>query len=230
MINRYSLSADAATVSQRLTVDPTPAFEPAYNAAPTQLLPVMTQESPNGMSFFYWGATPGWAKQKPLGERLINTHAELINEKPAIRKKLHGHRCLIPADGFYLWRRVGKKGTVPYRFTLTDNALFTIAGLWEEYEDEYNVPHHTFSMITTEAGASIIEFSERMPAILLPEHESDWLKASDEDRLIKMLAPYPAPFLHYSVSSRVNDPARNEATIILPAPAADQFGNLTLFD
>lgn len=230
MINRYSLSAVAEAVAQRFSVDPTPGYEPVFNAAPTQLLPVMTQESPNGMSFFYWGLPPVWAKDKPLGERLINTPAEQISEKPALRKKLHGHRCLIPADGFYLWKRIGKKAAVPYRFTFPDKGLFAIAGFWEEYEDENNVPHHTFSMITTEGAASVAGFAARMPAIIAVELESEWLKSESEDLALSMLVPYPGELIHYSVSTLVNDPARNDKRVILPAPAADQFGNLTLFD
>ena len=230
MINRYSLSAEAASIAQRFSVDPTPGYEPVYNAAPTQLLPVMTQESPNGMSFFYWGVPPVWAKAKPLGERLINSPAEQISEKPALRKKLRGHRCLIPADGFYVWQKIGKKGAVPYRFTLPDKGLFAIAGFWEEYEDENNVPHHTFSMITTEIGPSMTGYSTRMPAILAAELENDWLKSESEELALSMLTPYPGELVHYSVSALVNDPARNDKRVILPAPAADQFGNLSLFD
>jgi putative SOS response-associated peptidase YedK len=190
----------------------------------------MTQESPNGLSFFYWGAPPVWAKQKPLGEKIINTHAEVIGDKPAMRKKMKGHRCLIPADGFYVWKRIGKKAAVPYRFTLQDSAPFSIAGFWEEYDDENNVPHHTFSMITTLASATLESFSERMPAIIPPEQENDWLKGEDEVQLVSQLVPYPGTLTHYPVSSLVNDPAKNDRRVILPTPAADQFGNLTLFD
>lgn len=230
MINRYSLTAESDTLSQRFNADPTPAYEPAYNAAPTQLLPVMTQESPNGMSYFYWGAPPALAKQKPLGERLINTHAEVIVEKPAQRKKLRGQRCLIPADGFYLWKRIGKKTSAPYRFTLPDKALFSVAGFWEEYEDENNVPHHTYSMITTRANASVADFADRMPAILQPDREHEWLISTDEAALVSLLVTPMVELVHYSVSSLVNDPSKNDRRVILPTPAADQFGNLTLFD
>lgn len=230
MINRYSLSVEPEAVAQRFSVDPTPGYEPVFNAAPTQLLPVMTQESPNGMSFFYWGMPPVWAKDKPLGERVINTPAELVWDKPAFRKKLRVNRCLIPADGFFLWKRIGKKAAVPYRFTFPGNAPFAIAGFWEEYEDENNVPHHTFSMLTTEGAPSVAGFSTRMPAILTPEFEMDWLKSEREEQVHSMLTPYPGDLVHYSVSTLVNDPVHNDKRVIMPAPPADQFGNLTLFD
>ena len=230
MISRYSLSADATTVSQRFSVDPTPAYEMTYNAAPAQLLPVMTQESPNGMSFFYWGAPPAWAKNKPLGERLINTHTEHLTGKPAIRKMLKKQRCLVPADGFFIWKRIGKKASVPYRFTLPDKSPFGMAGLWEEYEDEQNVPHHTFSLITAPSNPSVLDYSERMPAILTPEQERLWLGEDDRDDWPSLLSACTHELVHYSVSTLVNDPACNDKRVVLPAPAADQFGNLTLFD
>ncbi len=230
MINRYSLTAPAQGVADRFAVDPTEAYAPQFNAAPTQLLPVITQESPNGLSFFYWGAPPVFANQKPLGERLINTQAELIAEKSVLKKKLKTHRLIIPTDGFYVWKRIGKKASVPYRFTLPDKGLFAIAGLWEEYDDEHDVGHHTFTVITTAANESVAPFSERMPAILQPSLEKAWLRLLNDSDLIPMLVPYPTALDHYSVSSLVNNTGRNDRSVIQPAPAADQYGNLTLFD
>ncbi|MBL7849159.1 MAG: SOS response-associated peptidase [Cyclobacteriaceae bacterium] len=230
MIHRYSLSAPPEAVASRLGVDPTEAYSPQFNAAPTHLLPVVTQESPTGLSFFYWGAPPAWANQKPLGERLINVLAEGISEKPALRKKLRTHRCLVPADGFFIWKRIGKKASVPYRFTLPDKSIFGMAGLWEEYEDEKDVNHHTFSLVTTSAPESMVEFSDRMPVILAPEQGQIWLGTTDEAILLSVLGPYPGVLDHYSVSSLVNNPTVNDRRIIQAVPPADQFGNLTLFD
>lgn len=230
MIHRYTLSATPEAIASRFGVDPTEAYTPQFNAAPTHLLPVITQESPAGLSFFYWGAPPSWANQKPLGERLINALAEGIGEKPAMRKKLRTHRCLIPADGFFIWKRVGKKSSVPYRYTLPDKSIYGMAGLWEEYEDEKDVNHHTFTLVTTAAPESMAEISDRIPAILSPEQGKAWLSTADETILLPMLAPYAGALDHYSVSSLVNNPSVNDRRIIQAVPPADQFGNLTLFD
>ena len=230
MVNRYSLAAEAKTVSERFSVDTTEAYAPIYNAAPTRLLPVITQESQQGVSFFYWGAPPAWANEKPLAERIINTQAELIAEKTVLKKKLREHRCLVPADGFYGWKRIGKKTSVPYRFTLPDQSPFAIAGLWEEYDDQHGEPHHTFSIVTTASSEWVSPFTDRMPAILDPAQEKGWLISGNESVVMNMLAMYPGRLDHYSVSSLVNNVDRNDRTTILPAPAADQFGNLTLFD
>lgn len=231
MISRYSLSADAVTVSARFSVDATEAYQPRYNAAPTHLLPVITQESPGGLSYFYWGAPPSWANRKPLGERLINAHSDRFLEEGALRKKLLSHRCLVPADGFFVWRRSGKKASIPYRFTLPDKSLFAMAGLWEEFEDESGNHHHTFTLVTVPSNVSIADFSDRMPALVAPVNEHSWLEGGNESTLVTMLNPGDdLVFIHYSVSNLVNHVDHNEARVIQPAPPADQFGNLSLFD
>src|SRR5690606_9547141 len=91
-------------------------FQPKYNAAPTQLLPLITSASPEGISTFYWGTSPEWSKNKTLSEKIINVRAELIQEKVSLRKSLMKGRCIVPADGFYAWKQAGKKTHIPYRF------------------------------------------------------------------------------------------------------------------
>lgn len=170
------------------------------------------------------------ANQKPLGEKIINTKAEIFAEKQVAMKKLRERRCLIPADGFYTWKRTGKKTSIPYRFTLKDKSLFAMAGVWEEYDDAHGEMFHTFSVITTEGNATVSAFDERMPVILETENEKRWLGGGDEHFLTAQLVPYRENFEYYSVSSRVNFPEKNDRLVILPAPPADQFGNLSLFD
>lgn len=230
MFNRYSLTAAAKEVVQRYLVDVPEGYRPHYNAAPTHLLSVITQDSPKGLSFFYWGAPPSWANKKPLGEKIINTRTESIFEKLVLKKRLHEKRCLIPADGFYEWKRLGKRTSVPYRFILKDKSIFSLAGLWEEYDDEHGETHHTFTVITTAANASVLPFNERMPVILLRDQEKVWLTADNERELLAVLEIYSGALQNYSVSPLVNSPDCDDKSVILPAPAADQFGNLTLFD
>jgi putative SOS response-associated peptidase YedK len=100
MIERYSIHATPSQLIERFKIEESHAYKPRYNAAPSQLLPVITHESPQGFSYFYWGTAPQWSRNKTLAERIINTHAELIKEKPVFKKQLLRYRCLIPADGF----------------------------------------------------------------------------------------------------------------------------------
>jgi putative SOS response-associated peptidase YedK len=230
--SRYSICASAVQLTKRFSAEVSPAYYPNYNAAPAQLLPVITNTGPQGISFFYWGLAPGWAKNKPISEKVINVRAELIPEKPVYRKTLAERRCLVPADGFYEWKKVGKKTAIPYRYTLQNKELFSIAGFWEEYDDEQGENFHTFTLITCEANDLVAITAERMPVILTREAEQAWLSPlSKGPELISLLKPYESLRMDcYTISPRINIPAANDATLIIPTPPADQFGNLTLFD
>jgi len=229
MIDRYSLTADASQLQAFFSIDPHGHDKPRYNAAPAKLLPVITIGS-QGLSHFYWGTAPEWSKNKPIGEKIINTRIEQINERPIIRKQLKKSRCIIPADGFYVWKKIGKKTAVPYRFELNPKGLFAIAGTWEEYDDEDGNMIHTFMMITVPSAGSVADFCERMPAILTKEETVVWMNAeSTEEQLIECLHAFAGNFENFSVSPRIADPNADDATMIIPVPPADQFGNLTLF-
>jgi putative SOS response-associated peptidase YedK len=231
MIERYSITASAEKIGKRFEVDVLETYVPNFNAAPTHLLPVITIESP-GISIFYWGMSPEWAKNKTLSERIINIRAEAIHEKPVLRKGLMKNRCLVPADGFYAWKKVGKKTSIPYRLVANDQDLFSFGGIWEEFEDTDGNEFHTFSIITVESAGPASVIHERMPAIFNREQEEIWMdKHSTEDDLMSLLKPYPQERInHYPVSPRINNATMNVPSLIVPTPPADQFGNLTLFD
>jgi putative SOS response-associated peptidase YedK len=233
MCSRYSITAKAEDVASRFAVDiPESFYKSNYNAAPSQLLPVITSDSSQGLSLFYWGLPPERSKNRSITERIINLRAEAIHEKPVYKKVLRNNRCLIPADGYYEWKKIGKKSTIPYRIIRKDRSLFAFAGIWEEFEDESGDSRHTFSIITVPGNALTASVHERMPLILNREAEGTWLNAkASEAELLAVLIPYPADLMDmYTVSSRVNSVQSNDGSLILPAPAADQYGNLTLFD
>lgn len=232
MIERYSIHASAKQIATRFQIEEPENFKPRYNAAPSQLLPVITHESPQGFSYFYWGTAPEWSKNKTIAERIINTRGELITEKPVLKKNLKTHRCLIPADGFYAWKKVGKKTNVPWRIVMKSRALFSFAGLWEEYDDHEGTSFHTFSIITIPSEKWISEITDRSPVIFSKEEEKVWLdNKTGEDQLISLLKISPIDLLEgYNVSPAINTVERDGPSLIIPTPPADQFGNLTLFD
>jgi len=231
MIERYSLTASPEQVGAYFGVDAHGYVKPHFNAAPSQLLPVITMKS-GGLSHFYWGVSPQWAKNKSIGEKIINVREEQLLERAVMKKRLAKYRCAVPADGFYAWRKLGKKTSIPNRFELQGKGLFSIAALWEEYDDENGEQFHTFTIITRQANRWVEAIHDRMPAILDLEGHQTWLHPdSNEDSLISTLASSISIALdHYTVSPRINSPAVNDATLIIPTPPADQFGNLTLFD
>jgi len=231
MIERYSIGATAKQLAQRFEIDEPSAHQARYNAAPSQLLPVITHETPRGLSFFYWGQPPGWTKNRTLAEKIINVHAEQILEKPILKKNLIQHRCLIPADGFYAWKKVGKKTMIPWRFSLKDKSIFSIPGLWEEYDDEEGNSFHTFTLITIPSNDFVLSVTERMPLIIDRSGEKTWLNnESTEKDLTSLLTSIHHQMDGFPVSPQLNTISFDRPSLILPVPSTDQFGNLTLFD
>ena len=230
MIERFSIGVSANALATRYKREE-PTFLPKYNGAPTQLFPVITSESPQGFSYFYWGVAPQWAKNKSIAERLINIRAEQIADKPSVKKNLKKHRCLIPADGFYAWKKVGKKTTIPWRFFPKTKDIFSIAAMWEEYDDEGD-SFHTFSILTTPSNGLVSTVSDRQPFILTLEQEMVWItKDAEESELLSILnSSNEIDFDGFTVSPQLNTISFDRPSLVLPVPAADQFGNLTLFD
>lgn len=231
MIERYAIHSSIHQLVARFDIEEAPGYKPSYNAAPGKLLPVITHQSPQGFSFFYWGTAPNWIKNKTLAERIINTRAEWIQEKPLLRKALMRYRCLIPANAFYAWKKIGKKSMVPYLFN-PKQTLISFAGIWEEYDDADGNSFHTFSLLTMPANGSVLAVTDRMPVIFNREQELVWLNPnSTELQLLDLIKPFPENDLsHHVVSPAVFTPDFDKPSLLQPAPAADQFGNLTLFD
>lgn len=232
MIERYSITASADELCERFECEMPMLYQPFFNACPTRLLPVITNTHLSGFSVFYWGTSPEWSKNKTLSEKIINVRNEMFQEKPMLRKMLMRARCLIPADGFYCWKKVGKKSMIPYRFVLSKQGVFSMAGIWEEYEDTDGNEFHTFTIITVPANSLVEHVAARMPAVLQPGEEKAWLSPdTNEEQLLALLRPYAATDMNvYSVSPLINDINKDVPSMIRPSPPADQFGNLTLFD
>ena len=232
MLDRYSITATSEKLAERFSVDVPNGYAPRYNAVPSQLLPIITSDSPQGISFFYWGIVPAWSKNRSISERIINLKADQIAERPIVLKNLKKRRCIIPADGFYGFKKVGKKITIPYRFILRSKKLFSFAGIWEEYDDDEGNFFHTFSIITLPANEMVKGTSDTMPVIFEATSEKIWLdKNSTETELLKLLSPIADDAIDsYTISSQIFLSANDGPSLILPTPPSDQFGNLTLFD
>lgn len=232
MCGRYTIIAKAEEIEKRFNVEVPKAYTPRYNAAPSQILPIITNQNPDGLSFFHWGLIPGWAKDKSISSKLINARSETITEKASFKNAVKQRRCLVLADSFYEWKQSGKKSKIPYRIFLSSKELFSFAGLWEEYEDDDQNTIHTFTIITTKANEAISQIHNRMPVILEQKNEKSWLDSSiPTEEHIKLLLPYREDQISYhTISPMVNKVSNDSPQLIVPAPPADQFGNLTLFD
>lgn len=138
MCGRYSLFVDPATIETRLDVT-VEGYQPRYNAAPSQSLPVVTDDESDSLTTAEWGLIPPWADSRDDGGH-INARAETVSEKASFREAFaqsgtDAGRCLVPADGFYEWTDVDGRNQ-PYRVTVDGGDLFAMAGLWAEWEPE----------------------------------------------------------------------------------------------
>jgi len=138
MCGRYRLSRRKQVVEEHFySVSGDEDWNPRYNIAPTQPIPVIRQ-NPRGpvreMSLMRWGLIPSWATDTSGAARMINARSETAAAKPAFRDALKSRRCLVPADGFYEWARTGK-GKQPYCFEVNGGELFAFAGIWDRWRD-----------------------------------------------------------------------------------------------
>ncbi len=207
MCGRFSLTVDFGELAGRFEFDGDwDAFERKYNIAPTQeVLTVVGGEHRRG-GYMRWGLIPSWAKDKSMGSRMINARAETVVEKPSFRNALRRRRCLILADGFYEWRRVGKQ-RIPMRIVMRSGEPFAFAGLWETWRDPQGEIIPSCTIITTSANDILSPIHDRMPVILRREFEDFWLDGSvdDPDALTSVLAPYDDGAMEaYEVSELVN--------------------------
>jgi putative SOS response-associated peptidase YedK len=231
MFERYTLTISQDSFKKRFSVDVPLNYKARYNAAPTQLLPVITSGSA-GVSWFYWGRSPSSAKNRSLSEKIVNLQAETLIERPVLKRSLMRHRCIVPADGFYCWKKVGKKTSIPHRCVVTDQDAFSFPAIWEEFENAEGETEHTFTVITHPSNSIIQNITERMPVILNESAELIWLSnESSEADLMAVIREYPPDkFNLYTVSPRINDTRVDVPSLITHTPPSDQHGNLTLFN
>jgi putative SOS response-associated peptidase YedK len=193
--------------------------EPRYNIAPTQTVTAIVQNDEREMVGLQWGLIPYWAKDAKIASQLINARAETLAEKPSFKNALAKRRCLIPADGFYEWKKQ-KGGSQPYYIRRRDGGLFAFAGLWEEWKSPEGELRQTCTIITTEPNELMASLHHRMPVILKPQHEAEWLDpaAHYAPALTQLLQTYPDGELEaMPVSRAVNSPAQDDASLIQPS-------------
>lgn len=216
MCGRFTLFADPERLAERFQAAlPPGGLSPRYNAAPTQQLPVILNDGPPAIQRLQWGLIPFWAKDTAIGSRMINARSETLVEKPAFRAAFKKRRCLVLADGFYEWMQT-PHGKQPMRITLASGEPFAMAGLWETWNAPDGSPLRTFTIITGEPNVLVAPIHNRMPAILLPEHEAIWLDNAAEPAIwLDILRPYPAERMAaYPVSRRVNYVGNDDAGLV----------------
>jgi putative SOS response-associated peptidase YedK len=196
-----------------------PRFTPSvrYNVAPTQRVAVVLDESPNEFSEVRWGLIPSWAKDAKIASSLINARCETVATKPAFRSAFKRRRCLVPADGFYEWQKVGI-GKQPYSIQLKNGEPFAFAGLWESWANTEGAEVRTCSIITTTPNELTSRIHDRMPVILPLAKRREWLDPQrTPEQLQTLLVPYAAEEMTaYPISQRVGSPKNDDPGVIEP--------------
>ena len=227
MCGRYRLSRRKQILAEHFGADPfDDDWEPRYNIAPTQSVPVIRQhpkEPVRQISLMKWGLIPHWAKDSSIAANTINAKSETAATKPAFRDPMKFRRCLIPADGFYEWKRL-PTSKQPYCFELCKGELFAFAGLWDGWKDQSGTWIRTCSILTTTPNPLTAAVHDRMPVILDPAHYDLWLDPGMKTvaAVLELLKPYDARSMRcYPVSSRVNQVGNDDAECSQPVEIAD---------
>jgi putative SOS response-associated peptidase YedK len=254
MCGRYAATANPDDLVEEFEVDADQTggeLQPRYNLAPTDPAPVVVERTPKDepeaspertLRLLTWGLVPSWAKDRSVGNRMINARADTVLEKPAYKRAALARRCLVPADGWYEWQKSptaidakGKPRRQPFFTRLADGERLAFAGLFEFWRDDSRPDGDplawltTYAIITTEAEPGLDLLHDRMPLVLPRERWDRWLdpRVSDPDEVRALLAPVEAGrFETYPVSRRVGNVRNTGPELLDPAPPDELVGVL----
>jgi putative SOS response-associated peptidase YedK len=211
MCGRITSTFEFSDIRVRWNLDrDLPLYKPRFNIAPEQISPtipvIVRQRGGNECRLLHWGLIPSWAADPSTGNRMINARAETLTELPSFKPLVDRRRCIIPADGFYEWRKEGRR-KVPIWVHLKNRKPFGLAGLWDVWRKPDGKRVESFTIITTEPNELVRPVHNRMPVILQLEDEEQWLDAS-RTPFVKaklLLKPYPDELMDaHDVSPIVN--------------------------
>lgn len=195
MCGRFVLLTDLRVITESFNVQNVACeYRPGNNLSPgQQIAAVLRKDDQNNLVNFHWGLIPSWAKDPSIGNKMFNARAETIAEKPSFKNAFQKRRCLIPADGFYEWQKIGRIKK-PLRFSLKSGEPFGLAGLYETWISTEQKPVNTCTIITTEPNDLLRVIHDRMPVIVPKEQEAVWIDPDNHNQseLLAILKPYPS--------------------------------------
>jgi putative SOS response-associated peptidase YedK len=219
MCGRYASFLPAAAIARLFrTVNPLPNVAPSWNIAPTQDAMVVRRHPDTGerhLDLLKWGLLPSFTKDPVHARRPINARAETVATSGMFRSAFARRRCLVPADAFYEWKVV-EGGKQPYAIARADGQPLAFAGLWEGFKWPDGTVARTFTIITTNANATMADIHDRMPVILEQNDWPAWLGEVENDPAM-LLRPAGDDVLKiWPVSRAVNSPRNNGAELLEP--------------
>ncbi len=237
MCGRFTLKAGPNVLSKQFLLKDLSDLPSRFNIAPSQKVFAVRKppESASRSGFTpRWGLIPSWAKDEKIGYKLINARSETAPGKPSFRAAFQKRRCLVPASGFFEWKRHGtrKQPFYIYPSPVGEDALggscFAFAGLWETWKPYPDAPAlESVTLLTTAANESIRKIHDRMPLVILQEDQDLWLDpdhALTETDWTRLAQPLPEPFSAlYPVSPHVNSPRHDDPSCLEPIIPAEPF-------
>jgi len=217
MCGRYVMTSSPEAIRALFRYDDRPNFPARYNIAPTQPIAIVRIE--NGaprFSLVRWGLLPSWVKDPKTFALLINARGESVLDKPAFKNAMRYRRCLIPADGFYEWKREGSRKQ-PYFARSSGPVAF--AGLWEAWTGPNGEELETAAIVTTKANPRLAGLHDRMPVVVPPDAFDLWLDCAkvDGQTAATLIAPCADDiFTPHPVSPAVNHALNDTAELIAP--------------
>jgi len=234
MCGRYSLSASGEQLKEQFGLSASPyGAEPRYNICPGSDAPVvragpewgrtMVDGESVALDHLRWGLIPSWAKDTGSVKPMINARSETVADKPSFRSAFSHRRCLVPANGFYEWKKIGSR-KCPFHIHLAEYQLFAFAGLWDRWQGTEGSSITSFTILTTVPNKTVSDIHNRMPVIIDPNNYRLWLDPdiSNRSRLEQLLIPYTSSSMTaYPVSDLVNNPRNDGSECISPAQSLD---------
>lgn len=224
MCGRYTYYSSAEIVKEFDLLpqeDPQLALFPDnYNVTPGAHMPVMVRgKQEHILELMLWGLIPAWSKSEDTGFKLINARKEGLFEKSMWKRLVKSNRCIVPARGFYEWKKLADGSKQPFYITPKQGTVFAFAGLWDEWENAKGEKILTYTIITTTPNEEMSDIHNRMPAILTKEQSDIWLSPLEltEVQMDDILKPAPDGSLEIvRVSKDVNNPRNNNENLIYP--------------
>lgn len=218
MCGRYALRTSVPELARALGVELPADLAPRYNIAPTQPVAVLRDAAgQRSFSMLRWGLVPSWSAGPDARYAMHNARREGIADKPAYRTSVRRRRCLIPADGWYEWQKVGTRKQ-PWLIALPEASPFCFAGLWDAWERD-GLAIESCTMLTAPAHAAIAHIHPRMPVIAPPQIQDAWLDPQQFDaaQALALLDEAPCPeFTTTAVSTHLNNARNDDARCVEP--------------
>ena len=223
-----------------------PPLVPHFNGAPTQKFPIiraLSEDAPRGekqITWMQWQLIPRWEKEFKTKLSTINAKSETVFQSKLFHTSIRKRRCILPVSGFFEWKSFDKGPKRAFAIHGTNEKILSLAAIWDSWrapgsspsppspEDPEGSERLSFAILTTQANSLMAGIHDRMPVILSPEEEDDWLnpKLVEETKIAKFLRPCPSQTLRaYEVSTLVNSPRNNRPEILEPILMSPSFEN-----